>query len=100
MAIAKSNAQLELNKAVISKAEGEAEAILKTKEAEAKGIKAVADARMYELEKAAAQLQSYTQMKQIEKWDGQFPHYFLGGGGGGLNMLLQLPPEAKHGPVK
>lgn len=103
MAIAKANAQLELNKAVISKAEGEAEAILKTKEAEAKGIKAVADARMYELEKAAAQLQSYMQMKQIElnmkqieKWDGQFPHYFLGGGGGGgLNMLLQLPPEAK-----
>jgi regulator of protease activity HflC (stomatin/prohibitin superfamily) len=99
IAVAKTNAQTELNKSVILKAQGEADAILKTKKAEADGIKLVADARIYEIEKAAQQPEIYMRLKQLElqrellaKWDGSFPHYFMGTAGTSPNMLLQLPP--------
>src|SRR6202000_760361 len=59
IAVAKTSAQTELNKSVILKSQGEADAILKTKKAEADGIKLVADARIYEIEKAAQQPETY-----------------------------------------
>lgn len=101
VAIAETNAQRERNQKVILKATGEADAIMKTRKAEADGIKMVADARMYELEKAAQALPAYVQLKQIElqkellgKWDGAYPRYFMGTGTGSSSpqMLLQLPP--------
>ena len=99
IAVAKTNAQTELNKSVILKAQGEADAILKTKKAEADGIKLVADARIYEIEKAAQQPEVYLKLKQLElqrellaKWDGSFPRYYMGTSGTSPNMLLQLPP--------
>jgi hypothetical protein len=60
----------------------------------------VADAKMYELQKAGEQLQAYVSLKQLElqkelllKWDGAYPKYFIGGSSAGSpNMLLQLPP--------
>lgn len=98
VAAAETNAQLERNKKVILDATGKADAVLKTKKAEADGIKLVADARLYELEKAAQQLTAYVQLKQLElqrellaKWDGAYPRYFMGTGGANPNMLLQLP---------
>jgi hypothetical protein len=100
VAAAESAAQEERNKMVIFEATGKAEALLKTKKAEADGIKLVADAKMYELEKAGEQLEAYVSLKQLElqkelllKWDGAYPRYFIGGGpGGSPGMLLQLPP--------
>jgi regulator of protease activity HflC (stomatin/prohibitin superfamily) len=104
VAAAESSAQEERNKKVIFEATGKADALLKTKKAEADGIKLVADAKMYELEQAANQLQAYLSLKQLElqkellaRWDGSYPRYFMGAGNN-PNMLLQLPqlePEKK-----
>ena len=94
VASAESAAQEERNKTVIFAATGKADALLKTKKAEADGIKMVADAKMYELEKAAAQLEPYLALKRIElqkdllqKWDGAYPKYFMGDS----HLLLELP---------
>jgi regulator of protease activity HflC (stomatin/prohibitin superfamily) len=97
IAIAASNAQKERNRAVVLKAEGQADAVLKVKKAEAEGIKLVADARVYELQKGAEKIEAYVKLRQLElqkqlleRWDGQFPRYFMGSGNN-PNMLLQLP---------
>ena len=97
IAIAKTNAQEELNKSVILEATGKADAIMKTKKAEADAIKLVADARAYEVEKIKQDQKTYLSLKQLElfdgflkRWDGILPKYFLGGGSN-PNMLLQLP---------
>ncbi len=85
IAISKTKAQEEANKAVILKSQGEADAILKTKKAEADGIKMLADAKFYEIEKSKENLAAYVQLKtlelqktQLEKWDGRFPVYYMG----------------------
>lgn len=99
IALAATNAQREKNQAVILKAQGEADAILKTKKAEAEGIKMVADAKLYELQKTTENFGLYVQLKQLElqkdllsKWNGHFPMYYMGSGeGSNPNMLLQLP---------
>lgn len=87
VAIAGFNAQVERNKAVISKAEGEADAILKTKKAEADGIRMVAEAKAYELEKAGTDKQFYLTLKQMDvemqrlkTWDGRLPSSYIGNG--------------------
>lgn len=106
VAAAESSAQKERNNTVLLEAEGRGAALMAAKRAEAEGIKLVADAKLYELEKAAEQLNSYVQLKQIElqkellsKWDGAFPRYFMGGGN--PNLLLQLPPlEAGVKPLE
>jgi hypothetical protein len=96
IAIAKSSAQIEQNKQVLSEAEGKAAAILKEKKAEADGIKMVADAKAYEMEKAKGDGKTYLALKsielqkaKIEKWDGKFPTYFMGQSD--PQMLLQVP---------
>jgi hypothetical protein len=96
IAIAKSSAQIEQNKQVLSEAEGKAAAILKTKKAEADGIKMVADAKAYEMEKAKGDGKTYLALKnlelqkaKIERWDGKFPTYFMGQND--PNLLLQVP---------
>jgi hypothetical protein len=96
IAIAKSAAQIEQNKQVISEAEGKAAAILMEKKAEASGIKMVADAKAYEMEKAKGDGKTYLALKnlelqksKIEKWDGKFPTYFMGQND--PHLLLQVP---------
>lgn len=96
--MAKFQAQEQENKRVFSEAEGKAKAILATKKAEADGIKLVADAKAYEITKAKEDLATYLglkrlelETKKVEKWSGEFPHYFLGGGGGMPDMLLNVP---------
>jgi hypothetical protein len=96
IAIAKSSAQIEQNKQVLSEAEGKAAAILKQRKAEADGIKMVADAKAYEMEKAKGDGKTYMALKnlelqkaKIEKWDGRFPTYFIGQND--PNLLLQVP---------
>lgn len=90
-------AQEEKNKANFSEAEGKAKALLTTKQAEADGIKLVADAKSYEIEKAKLDSEMYVQLKRLElerdrmqKWDGRFPTYFIGGAKT-PDMLLQMP---------
>lgn len=91
IAVSKTKAQEELNKAVILKATGEADAIMKTKKAEADGNKLIAGSKSYEIEKAKENLPAYVQLKQLElmqRWDGHFPQYMMGGS---PNLLLQVP---------
>ncbi len=99
VAMAESAAQLERNKQVIFAAQGKADALLKTRKAEADGIKMLADAKAYELDLAKAKWNEYVTLKQMElqrellgRWDGRYPVYFMGtGGNNNPNMLLQLP---------
>jgi len=98
------------NKTVESEAEGRAKALLTTKQAEADGIKVVADAKVYEIEKAKEDGEIYLALKRLElekekltKWDGRFPTYFIGGGSSSSpDLLLQLPSDlaTKRGEQK
>lgn len=97
IAIAEANAQEERNKKIQFEAEAKAKALLTEKEAESKGIKAVADAKFYEIEKAKENLKMYLELKllelkriQLEKWNGEFPKYMMGGN---PNLLLEMPRE-------
>jgi hypothetical protein len=89
------------NKTVESEAEGRAKALLTAKQAEGDGIKLVADAKAYEIEKAKEDGDIYLALKRLElekekltKWDGRFPTYFMGGGSGSSpDLLLQLPVD-------
>lgn len=103
IAVAKTNTQTELNKSVILSAQGQADAILKTRKAEADGIKLVADARLYELDKASANLEAYLKINQIQletlrlkSWDGKLPTwYYSSGSSGGPVPILQMPAMEK-----
>lgn len=85
ISIAKTQAQDEDNKRLISEANGKATALLLERKAESDGIKMVADAKEYELEKAKQDLHTYITLKQlevdikrIEKWSGNYPTTFMG----------------------
>lgn len=90
-------AQSETNKKIQLEADAKAKASLTVQQAEADGIKLVADAKKYEIEQAKTDAETYIVLKRIElekikleKWDGKFPLYFMGGTEG-LNLLLQTP---------
>jgi hypothetical protein len=90
-------AQEEQNKAIFAEAEGRAKALLTTKQAEADGIKLVADAKAYEIEMAKTDGPMYLSLKRLElerdklqKWDGRFPTHFLSAGQP-PDLLLQMP---------
>ena len=98
IAIADTATQLEKNKTLQLEADSRAKAILTEREAEAEGIKLVADAKSYEMSKATEDPKAYMLLKQLEieqakidKWDGRFPTYFMGQGVESLNMMLQSP---------
>ncbi len=98
IAVAKTQAQEQENKRVLLEADGKAQAILAEKKAEADGIRAVADAKAYEIMKAKEDMATYLRLKQIEldakrteKWDGKFPVYYMGTAGSSPEMLLQVP---------
>lgn len=85
--------------------EGEAAKILEARRGEAEGIKVVADAKAYEIEKANSDLKTYLSLKQLEieqsrleKWDGRYPLYLFTGEGQQLpQMLLGMPtPTAEQ----
>lgn len=84
--------------ALFTKTEAEAKAILQKKKAEAEGIELVAKAKKFEIETAQADHEMYMALKEIElnnkkieRWDGTFPQYFIGGTGQGLDLMLQVP---------
>ncbi len=98
IAQAKFSAQEVANKTVFSEAEGKAKALLATQEAQATGIKLVADAKKYEIEQAKSDLVTYLSLKRLEiekdrweKWDGRFPTTLMGSGSNGPEMMLQVP---------
>jgi hypothetical protein len=105
IAKAATDAQEEKNKRIEMEAEGKAQALLTEKTAEARGIQAVADAKAYEIQKATGNLPAYLSLKQLEleqaklqRWDGRFPVYFLGGGGSNTpDLLLNVPVIAGTG---
>lgn len=77
-------------------AEAKAAALMTQKKAEADGIRQVADAKAYEIEKAAENMEMYVSLKRLElekekvlKWNGSFPSYYMGQNG--LDMLLTVP---------
>lgn len=96
VAMAETAAQEERNKKVIFKATGEADALLKTKKAEADGIEMVAKARKFEMEQATSDLKTFLALKTMDlqkeythKWDGRLPQSYLGMSN--ASTLLQLP---------
>ena len=104
IAIAETQAQQETNKKIQLEADSKAKAQLTIKQAEADAIKAVADAKAYEMEKARENSETYMLLKRLElekakleKWDGKFPLYFFGQGTQGLDLLLQTPEITSDG---
>jgi hypothetical protein len=98
IATAAYQAQIEKNKTVESEAEGKASALLREKQAEADGIKLVADAKSYEISQAGQNSTVYLELKRFEierekikAWDGHQPHFFMGGGDKTPDFLLQVP---------
>jgi hypothetical protein len=79
--------------------EGQAQQAVEIAKGEAQAIQAVADAKAYELEKLTQNPEAYIALKNIEvemerlqRWDGKYPVYYLGGGEGeGLNMFIPSP---------
>ena len=85
VAIAESKAAEQRKVAMKLTGEGEAAKILEAKKGEAEGIKLVADAKAYELEKLNENPEAYLALKslevqqaQIEKWSGILPQMLLG----------------------
>jgi hypothetical protein len=105
IAKAEAAAQKEQNVQINLDAEGRAAALLKQKKAEADGIKMVAEAKAYEIDKAKASGDMYIQLKRIElenkkveRWDGQFPVTYMGSEGPGMLLNVPMPgPVAKAG---
>jgi hypothetical protein len=88
-AIALNSAQEEINKKDFS-----------IKENEAKGIREIAEAKAFEIEKANEHLEQYIKLKELEiqremleKWDGAFPKNYMSSGENPM-MLLQLPSSS------
>lgn len=104
IAMAETSAQIEKNKTIQLEADSRAKALLTERQAEAEGIRMVADAKGYEIEKAAEDSEIYLHLKRLEldkakweKWDGRFPAYFLGGTNRSLDTLLQTSEHAELG---
>lgn len=99
VATAEHKAQLERNKAIKLAADGKAEALKIEAKAKAEAIQSIADAKSYEITKAKADMETYLKLKQLEidekrleKWDGKYPLYYLGGG---RSPQLIMPQPAK-----
>lgn len=97
VAAAATEAQFEVNKKLELEATIKAKSLMMERQAEADGIKLVADAKSYEMEKAKIDNATYLLLKKIElerlkleKWDGKFPAYFMGGDKE-MQLLLQAP---------
>ena len=77
------------------------EMILGQKKAEAEGIKSIADAKFYEVEKSRENMEDYLKLKwlelgkeAVEKWNGSFPQYFFSGEKI-PQLLMELPKVTK-----
>ncbi len=100
IAVAETATQQEKNKKLELEAMSRAKAILTEREAEAQGIRLVADAKSYEVTQAIDNSDAYMQLKRfqieqarIEKWDGKYPNYFVGSALGQVEARLPLPDE-------
>lgn len=97
IAAAANAAQTEKNKQILSEADCKAQSVTKQKQAEADGVKTIADAKAYEISKAKEDLKTYIELKRLEielaklqKWDGKFPQTYMGKGS--PDTLLQVGP--------
>lgn len=100
IAMAQTQAQEERNKKVQLEADAKANARMKEAEGEAAAIQSVADAKAYEITKAKENLETYLELKKleidskrVEKWNGSFPVYYMGGQPD--NLLMQMPVPTK-----
>jgi regulator of protease activity HflC (stomatin/prohibitin superfamily) len=104
VAKAEHKAQLERNKAVKLKADGLAEAAKIEAKGKGEAIQSIADAKAYEIQKAEKSLETYLKLKQLEiesqrleKWDGKYPLYYLGGNGEKMpGLILPSPAQARR----
>lgn len=76
--------------------------ILEERKGEAEGIKLVADAKAYELEKLTENPKAYLALKalevqkaQIEAWDGKLPVTLFSGPGENTSLLLNVDKLTK-----
>jgi regulator of protease activity HflC (stomatin/prohibitin superfamily) len=96
---ARYEAQLKENQTIKAKAEAEAEAARLKASGEAEGIKLLADAKAYEIQKAQSTGSMYIQLRQLEilnqtmsKWDGKLPVYNMGTGQT-PQLLMAMPSQ-------
>jgi len=100
VAAAEYDAQLKRNDTIKLTAEAAAEKERTEAQGKADGIKSIIMAEVEALEAAQAN-PLYVQRLRLEKWDGRYPNFFMGGSGeSGLDMLLQMPQEAMVLPTK
>lgn len=100
IAMAQTDAQKERNNKVQLEAEAKSNAAKKQAEGEAAAIQSVADAKAYEIGKAKENLETYLELKKleidskrVEKWNGSYPVYYMGGQPD--NLLMQMPVPGK-----
>ena len=101
----KANERIELEaKAMAEKArlaaKGEADAKITQAEAEAQALSKLSEAVKNAGPGVMVLRQIEIEQKRAERWDGKYPHYYMGTGGpGGPNLLLNIPaPDAAAVP--
>ena len=94
---ARFEAQLKENQRIEAEAKALAEAARLKASGEAEGIKLLADAKAYEIQKAQAS-PLYVQLRQLEimnqtmaKWDGKLPQFQMAGNGQTPQLLMAMP---------
>jgi hypothetical protein len=102
LARAATEAQIESNKKIQLEAEARAKALLTERKAEAEGILAVAEARKKETEVVQGNPDVYISLRKmelekakLERWNGAFPSFFMGGGGASPELLLNVSDLAQ-----
>lgn len=102
VAIAEFEAAEQRKAALKSLGEGKASQLLEERRGEAEGIRLVAEAKAYEVEKMAENPDAYMQLKQLEieriqaeSWDGKYPYYLFNSGSEGNvpSLLMNVEPK-------
>lgn len=111
IALNETAAQAERNKQKVSEAKGQADMAIESARGQAETMRAMADAKAYQIQKEAEAQAAATaakakalegeggarliQLEQVQKWTGVLPQWLFTGGGGGLPMLLNMPAPAQ-----
>lgn len=98
IAVSEAATQIEKNKTLQLEAEAKSKAILEEQQGVAEGIKLIADARTYELEKIREHGEIYIRLQQLEidksrneRWDGRYPTMMIGQSPDSLHLLMDRP---------
>jgi regulator of protease activity HflC (stomatin/prohibitin superfamily) len=95
IAVSEASTQIEKNKTIQLEAEAKSKAILEEQQGVAEGIKLIADARTYELEKIREHGDVYIRLQHLEiekarneRWDGRYPTTMIGESPDSLHLFM------------